>query len=362
MSPREIHIAIDLGLQKQGSFAYDNIKPEYIDYVYNRMADQYMIDATTLKLNEKGTGFEDNTTGLSTLQELITEAELIVFNNVANKKQFSVLPHNYFSFIEAGATVGATCNTSPVAFTTTAVNEYISTVSFKTSDFSAYPTNPFSQTKIYKVINTVPIEIFDFSDFSTGLSSIDEIFTVVNKIVDEINLTQSNIKVYWQTYKGVFYPEKFIFVSNDAAFSGQAMRIAYTNSLQSTVNFTTNAYSKVNTLTNGSEIFNACRLISSEEVFHLLANPFGTTSPDSPIITISNGLVTIFIDKRFILKGLTFKFIRKPRRMNLPLNQYHELQDSRAVQKIIDMSVEYLLASIESQGFQAMAIENQQRD
>jgi uroporphyrinogen-III decarboxylase len=48
--------------------------------------------------------------------------------------------------------------------------------------------------------------------------------------------------------------------------------------------------------------------------------------------------------------------------MSLPLNQSYEIQDIRALEKIIDMTVEYLSATIESQGYQALTLENQQRD
>jgi hypothetical protein len=94
----------------------------------------------------------------------------------------------------------------------------------------------------------------------------------------------------------------------------------------------------------------------------MLAHPFGTTSPDSPIINIVGDRIIAHTNERFILKGLTLKYIRKPRKMSLSLNQSYELQDSRAIAKIIDMTVEYLSATIESQGLQALTIQNQQRD
>lgn len=364
MTPREVHISIDLGLQKLGSFAYNNIKPEYIDYVFNRMGYQYIIEKTTRRDDPRQAGLEDNITRLSTIQELIDEVSLIVFNNVINKKQFSVLPQDHFSFVEAQGDVVFSCTDDALTFTTSPVSEYLTTLSFKISDFGSPDSTPFSDTKIYKVINTTPVEIFDFSDFSTGLSDVEEIFTVKNKILTEINRTQSNLKVYWELYKGNYYPDQLIFVSNDNAFVGQGMKIEYTSILNSSSSFTNTVYAKV--VDGSGENFDSkdsyCRLLSNEEVYHVLNHPFGTTSPESPIITINKDQITIYINERFILKGLTLKYIRNPREMNLSLNQSYGIQDPRALGKIIDMAIQYLHATIESQGYQAMALENQQRD
>jgi hypothetical protein len=114
MTPREIHIAVDLGLQKLGSFAYDNIKAEYIDYVFNRMGDQYITEKTTRRNDPKQAGFEDNITRLSTIQELITESSITVFNQTTNRRQYSLLPFNYLSFVEAEANILASCTNDAV--------------------------------------------------------------------------------------------------------------------------------------------------------------------------------------------------------------------------------------------------------
>jgi hypothetical protein len=361
MTPQETHNYINLGLQKMGSFAYDNIKSEFIDAAFNRMGDAYISDKTTRRNDPKQAGFEDNITRLSSIRELVTEAHLIAFNDVT--AQFSILPANYFSFVEAQASLTYSCTNSAITFSISPVSEYIATLSFTKADFGVPSSTPFSATKIYKVINTVPIEIFDFSDFSTGLNDLDEIFTVINKALDEIN-RQSNLKVYWESYKGIYYPDQFIFVSNDDAFLNQGVKVEYTAVLNSSSAFTSTPYTKFNEATsnNTSTKNSFCRLVSNEEIYHLLNHPFGKTNLESPLMTIFNDTIEIFRDKRFILNELILKYIRKPRRMNLNLNQSYEIQDTRAIHKIIDMTVEYLSATIESQGYQALALENQQRD
>lgn len=364
MTAQEIHNAINLGLQKAGSFAYDNIKDEFIDMAFNRMGDAFITEKTTRELDPKRLGFEENQARLANIRELVTEATLTVYNDIAQKRQYSVLPHNYFTFVEAQGDIVHSCNTLDVTFTTSSSPEYICAISFKQSDFVTVPANPFSETKIFKIISGTPTEIFDFSDFSTGLDDLSEIFTVINKIQDEINLTESTLKVYWEYYRGTYYPDQLVFVSSDATFSGQSIRVVYTASEQTTTSLTTNNYTKVSagSGTNFTTRDSFCRLLSNEETFHMLAHPFGTTSQDSPILNILHDRLTVYINKRFILKGLTLKYIRKPRRMNLPLNQSYEIQDSRALSKIIDMTVEYLSATIQSQGLQALTMQNQQRD
>lgn len=363
MSPREIHIAIDLGLQKLGSFAYDNIKAEFIDYTFNRMGDAYITEKTTKPLDPKQIGFEDVQSRLATIRELVTETDLTVLEDTSQKRQSAILPHNFLTFIEAEAETAFTCDDSDITYTTTASNEYISVISFKEDDFDVVTATPFSLVKIYKVISGTPTEVFDFSDYSTGLSDIEERFTIVNLAIQEINRTQTNIKVYWEKYRDLFHPQSFIFVA-DSTLAGQSMKIEYTATADATTAFSVVSYTKflAVTSTDYDEKDTFCRLLSNEDVYHMISHPFGGTSPESPIITISNDKLIAYINKRFILKGLTLKYIRKPRRMNLPLNQSYEIQDSRALAKIIDMTVEYLAIALESQGSQGLMIENQQRD
>lgn len=359
MTPREVHIAIDLGLQKVGSFAYSNFKPQLIDYAFNRMGDAYITEHTTRRNNPQQAGLEDNISRLSNIRELITEISLPVYliSSKLNKEQETYIPVDFLSFVEAQGDVIFSCTNSDVVYTTSPANIYHAPVSFKISDFGTPPTPPFSQVKVFKIINTTPVEIFDFSDYSTGLSDIEEIFTVQNLIVQEINRTQSNLKAY------IFPPDEIMFESIDDSFDTQGIRIAYTNLLSNTTTFIKAARTTPNEGNNNSDSKDSyCRLVSNEELYHLINHPFGTTSPESPIITIQGDRIAISINKRFILKTLTLKYIRKPRRMNLPLNQSYEIQDERVLAKIIDMTVEYLAATIESTGYQALTIENQQRD
>lgn len=363
MSPREVHIAVDLGLQKVGSFAYENIKPEFIDLTFNRMGDAYISEKSTRNLDPKQIGFEDIQTRLATIRELITESTLTVLEDVSQKRQSAILPQNYFTFIEAQATTVFTCDDSNIVYTTTPSNEHIAAVSFKTTDFDIITATPFSLVKIYKVISGVPTEIFDFSDYSTGLSDIDEIFTVRNLAIQEINRTQANIKVYWEKYRGIHYPRSFVFVA-DSTLAGQSIKIDYTATANATIALTSNSYTKLLSITSTDydEKDTYCRLLSNEDVFHMINHPFGGTSSESPIISNSNDKLIAYISKRFILKGLTLKYIRKPRKMNLSLNQSYEIQDSRALSKIIDMTVEFLAITLGSQEGQGLMIENQQRD
>jgi hypothetical protein len=350
-------------LQKLGSFAYDNIKAEYIDYVFNRMGDQYITEKTTRRNDPKQAGFEDNITRLSTIQELITESSITVFNQTTNRRQYSLLPFNYLSFVEAEANILASCTNDAVVPTNANITEYVSIVPFKASNFVGYTGNPFANTIVYKTIATVDTAIFTFSDYASSLSDIEEIFTVINLITQEINRTQTDIKVYWQYYRDTYAPDSFIFVSTSATYASQSMKVQYYTSATGTGSFTSTVYTRPTTATGSfAESFTNCRLLSNEETYHIQQNPFGKSAPESPIINIKTNKIEIYIDERFILKGLTLKYIRKPRRMSLPLNQSYEIQDIRALEKIIDMTVEYLSATIESQGYQALTLENQQRD
>lgn len=361
VTPQEIHIAVDLGIQKLGSYAFDNIKPEYIDLVFNRMGNAFIAEKTSRSLNPRQKGLEDTIIRIDDIQELITSSSLTILNS-NTKRQYAILPENFLSYVEAEADVIFSCTNQTVTYITSTVPEYVSVIPFKQSNFGSPPSPPFQYTKVYVVKNTVPIEIFDFADYSTGLSSIEEIFTVVDKILLEVNRL-SNLSVYWEKYRDLYHPQSFIFVSTDSYYSDQAMTIDYTNSLSGSASFGTTNYTKVTTGSGNFDTrYSYCRLYSNEEISHMQSNPFGKSDPTSPIISIYDDQITVWKDERFILKGLDLKYIRKPQRLSLPLNQSYGIRSQKAIDKIIDMTVQYFHAAIQSGSYQTMVNENIIRD
>jgi len=72
MTVQELHYAVDQGLQKVGSFAYDNFLPEEIDHWLNRAQDRFIKDRAFSHSDIKQLGFVANQKRLDDISALIT--------------------------------------------------------------------------------------------------------------------------------------------------------------------------------------------------------------------------------------------------------------------------------------------------
>jgi hypothetical protein len=68
---QELHYAVDQGLQKVGSYAYDNFLQEEIDFWLNRAQERFIKDRAFAHSDEKRLGFVANQKRLDDLRELL---------------------------------------------------------------------------------------------------------------------------------------------------------------------------------------------------------------------------------------------------------------------------------------------------
>jgi hypothetical protein len=72
LTVQELHYAFDQGLQKVGSYAYDNFLPEEIDYWLNRAQERFIKDRAFIFSDQKQAGFEANQKRLDDLKNIIS--------------------------------------------------------------------------------------------------------------------------------------------------------------------------------------------------------------------------------------------------------------------------------------------------
>ena len=72
MTVQELHYAVDQGLQKVGSFAYDNFLPEEIDHWLNRAQERFIKDRAFSHSDMKQLGFVANQKRLDDIYQIIT--------------------------------------------------------------------------------------------------------------------------------------------------------------------------------------------------------------------------------------------------------------------------------------------------
>lgn len=213
----------------------------------------------------------------------------------------------------------------------------------------------------------------------------------------EYSNSQSKFKVYWETYKDMYSPNCFIFVSkdrveisrqgtlaannpttyysddvyNDAAATGvpnpfgiqvqvtagttnyvqQFRQISYRREILDakdssepySPDFANNAVpSVVSTLTNVPN-----RLVATSKLYNTIQSPWGEPVNTSPIVNLAQRYLFAYPSGNFAIKSIYMDYVRKPRPISLRWNIGCEL-NMKAVDDIIDITVANILRSISS--------------
>ncbi len=89
-----------------------------------------------------------------------------------------------------------------------------------------------------------------------------------------------------------------------------------------------------------------------DQVRKMMIDPFRRTSERSALATITQRVLTVMGSKKFILKGVTFDYIRYPAKVDLSLNQSCDLAD-HTHDEIVDLTVQHILEVIASPRYQS---------
>lgn len=103
------------------------------------------------------------------------------------------------------------------------------------------------------------------------------------------------------------------------------------------------------------------RVLEQDKLYEQLRNPFAKSLMTTPVASISVEDITVFQDKKFILKGVELDYIRTPEKISLSLSQDCELAQ-HTHHEIVDLTVKHILEVIESPRMQTNMIEESQSD
>lgn len=349
MLVQEMHIGLDVGVQKLNTDILDNIVPEQKDWVLNEAMLRFIKNRVNPKSNPKQEGFEHNVKRIEDLEDLYEQINLPVFIE-DTEKQYAVLPSDYFLLIEGESSVVYNCNN--VNKNIGSINELSCIVPF-TDNSTATPFEGFRVTQLQGTIQTILFDINNYqfvSNVANGiLNSVEEKFYIVHHVLEIIN-RNTNIEVYWEVYKNVYSPNSFIFITNDETNTGIEINVGGT-----IYSFNITAL-PVYTTTDKNIGKQPSRLVSTK-VRHHLKHPFLTTRFDSPIFNLFNKQVKIYHNEKFILSKFHLSYIRKPRLISLSLGQSCEV-NANFHEEIVDIAVQLIKSRIEAKDYRNIINEN----
>lgn len=136
------------------------------------------------------------------------------------------------------------------------------------------------------------------------------------------------------------------------------INLAIGNNLTQPVMFIVSLDASINELPLDAPV----RIVTHDKLNELLRNPFRTTSILSPLASMQNDKITVYVKKRFLLNSLKITFIKVPLYFNT-LNLQPELTNSSDLpehthQTIVDMVVQSILEKNESPRYQQNVNEN----
>lgn len=348
-----MHIGIDQILQKVNSKQTDSFKYQEKDWALNEECLRFIKQRTNPLSNSKHQGLESTQKRYDDVAELITSATLSTYYRDTNSV-FGFLPVDYFSLINDRSFVKDLCGNNINTITTITETKKVCVVPFPdaTETSSPYYTNlSFIKTDD----NTILFDINNYITTINGLNSKEEKFYIINLALEVMNKlyplydeygkqNSFGIEVKWENFNGTYYKNSFIFiVTNLPLFTG--VTIQPNNTVCTSVDTLFKKYNLLNT----NEVPN--RLCKTEDLYTLMGTNFATTFSHSPISSLSRGKINVHHKQKFILNFVSIDYIRKPRKIDLILNQSCELNPN-VHEEIVENTAKRLVGITKGENYQ----------
>jgi hypothetical protein len=389
----DMHIEVLQGLQKVDSFQQDMFQPEEVDLQLNKQQDRFIEQMVNKS-------FEGQQVRLDYIKNLVVRNhKLLAYSNVdeslsptltsntEGQKIYGVLPSNYLHLvndrawvlaIDDSCTVEALSLLQPVNFT-----ESIAVLPFPDPVVDAEGTGTYYINLQVDIDGTIVYTSrFDQSPLSLGSKVTDPqyIGPIVQDILQTINLSTipqlSETKVYWENYRGDFYPGSFIFVKEpqadltDISFPA-SIKITASDSLGANIVDTPATFptakvypviDKQSPLSDDTHVVSYSeaqnKLMEGDEIFEIKKNVFYFPHVKEPHSQLADDIIFVYGGRSTLLTDIVIDYVRKPRQISLALNQACELAGT-APRLIIDKTIEYLKLVIENPSYQGVLQDNQ---
>jgi hypothetical protein len=379
----DMHNYVLEGLQNMNSNLYRGYESEEIDLFLNRAMSAYF-DKHYLPLKNTQ-GFEQSNKRYAELSSLVVDyykdnayiaqsssgdIERVYNNDSSIPTKFRLtLPDDYAILTRCRPRVFYN-DCSDIEYTVTSTSVQIGTFTFITNpatlggssisliEYESNFTGSYSD-QIDPLAGNLPWASYNFPE--DGDSFLKAFIIAANAEFDKEGL---GVGVYWEAYKGLYYPGKVIIVqennqSGDVKFDLTGIT---NNDIYEPIVDTPATYKTLTeTASSGSYKYARAEMRRHGEVEMLLANAFHGPNSEKVLYTEHQNFLDFYTDEGAIVKDVVISYIRKPKAISLSLNQGCELNDSTHA-KICDLAIAHIKAINSHQNYQAMIIEAEKTD
>jgi len=382
----EMHIAVNLGVQKIGSFQVDNLLPEEIDHELNLAQRRFIKQRYSGTSNQKGTGFEQSQKridDLRTLLEDFTAYETFYIGPMYNSASRGIifvdrvkLPIDYMHLVNIRTKVFHNCF-GPVS---TVTSEFF-------DHYLRIPVTTRIDGHVLKTIS-VPNEggalLLDVKSNPNGLT-IDDIRsdTYAHDIEPSLspNDTFSDLssakrsadsphadanEIFFKRSTGISGQNMFHRIVGDTKNNGAYAILTYENSagnkfsrsiLQPPTVLATQKRKHAPQIVSGPGLIvkqTLCKYVQHDDIYKVLDDPFSSTKPSAPLYTMQENFVDLYSDPSFIPDKVVIKYLRRPALMRVATGIGSELPE-HTHDEIVEMAVKSILEAIQSPRYQSQS-------
>jgi hypothetical protein len=351
MKAQELHIGLDLELQKLNSGATKNITPQEKDWFLNKEVLKYVNKHTNKKGNVIGAGFEDNQKRIRDVSDLVTSEEILVDINSEGIGEV-LLPSDFFGYIRSEVKVGKFCNEN---LQTIKVKKYITEfdLNLNTVNFNSLTINIVTEQGLRNVfVSTVDLPVGYIQTLEYQKQAFMLIKALKILLVKKLKtILLSPFDLYWEKVGRDYFQGKFILYSIDKVINS-SVDIGTENKVTVSKTKEFKTYSASNT-----PLLASLRVIDDEFFTEVQNSVLSKSRPDSLIGRFERQSLLLTIPKNTIIKSLKFVYLKNPNIIDLYLNSDLNLNDSSCFE-IIANTTKYIKAVIDSDNWEKYTKEN----
>tara|TARA_R110002050_G_scaffold151769_7_gene278977 strand:- start:378 stop:1559 length:1182 start_codon:yes stop_codon:yes gene_type:complete len=382
----EMHIAVNLGVQKIGSFQVDNLLPEEIDHELNLAQRRFIKQRYSSTSNAKQQGFEQSQKRLDDLRNLVEDFTAYenfymgpVYTSSSRGDIFVdryKLPLDYMHLLSVRSEVKDGCNKPIQISVTNSTDHYLripTTLNLQgyylveiqianeeggadtirsnqnglTIDDLREDTYPFGIEPSLSPNDT-------FSDLTSNRKSSDsppadanEIFLKRNEAEDSEDGGFFSMSADGKdaTHAGAYA----ILIFKDRAGNEETINVMQPPI--SLVNQTrTHSANDTKFLTKRT----LCKYVQQDDIYKVLDDPFSTTKASSPLYTMQENFVDLYSNIMFLPTTTVIKYLRRPALMRRATGSGSELPE-HTHDEVVEMAIKSILEAIESPRYQSQS-------
>jgi hypothetical protein len=383
MTVNEMHIAVNLGVQKIASFQADVLLPQEVDFELNIAMLRFIKQRYNANSNRQGKGFEQSQKRIDDLRNLVVTTNsntistggflfdalggyIYTTSSTNIYMERATLPLDYLFLVSVSAEVHYNCNGNISNYL---VNETINTEWVKTDLTAPSPgyvlvgVAYFDGTNWASIVNLPYGQEISRDNLAVTNNYLSDFFPSYNANIEEtLNDTGAAIDPPVDS-NHIYFANSNITLTPDPITGGyiRTTWIPAGGTMASATNryeTSKSSYSVTRrTAPTAAQRISQCWFAQSDDIPTVMKDPFNRTDFDYIPYSIKENFIDIYTDNTFVVPTVRIVYIRKPKVISITNSVGCELAE-HTHQEIVEMTIKSILEGIESQRYQSQSMEN----